>query len=99
MTAPVDYKAYGPFYAGWARAFSLLGALVLSGLLLAMPQLVAVGMHELDHGSLSAGLWGISGGFVHGVGYVPETRIWRYAFSPYIVWPLMGLCVYMWFWV
>ncbi|MFL0808283.1 MAG: cyd operon YbgE family protein [Oceanobacter sp.] len=97
MAAPVDYTAYGPFYAGWARALSLLGALVLSGLLLAMPQLVAVGMHELDHGTLSAGLWGISGGFVHGVGYVPEMRLWRYAFSPYLAWPLMGLCIYWWF--
>lgn len=96
MSALVNYKVYGVLYAGWARVSSFFGALVLSGLLLAMPQLVAVGMHELDHSSLSAGLWGISAGFVHGVGYVPETRIWRYAFSPYVAWPLMGFCVYWW---
>ncbi len=96
MTSPIDYRRYGVLYHGWARGLSLLGGFVLSGLLLAMPQLVAVGMHELDHGPLSAGLWGISAGFVHGVGYVPETRLWRCAFSPYVGWPLMGLCVYLW---
>ena len=94
---PVNYASYGPLYAGWARALSFLAAFVLSGLLTAMPNLVAVGLHELDHATLSAGLWGISGGFVHGIGYVPRMTLWRWLFGPYVAWPLMLLCIFQWF--
>ena len=96
MNAPVDYKAYGPLYAGWARTLSLLAALGLSGLLLAVPHVVASETMNIDHGLLSLCLWGISAGFVHGVGYVPEMKIWRLVFSPYIGWPLMLVCGWWW---
>ena len=82
MTAPVDYRRYGPLYAGWARGLSFMLAVGLSVALLAMPQLVATDTRELEHGPLSLGLLGISAGFIHGVGYVPLMAIWRWLFSP-----------------
>ena len=96
MTSPVDYKAYGTLYAGWARTLSLLAALGLSGLLLFVPHVVASDTMSIDHGLLSLCLWGICAGFVHGVGYVPVMTVWRIAFSPYIAWPLMLICAAWW---
>ena len=93
MTAPVDYRRYGPLYAGWARGLSFMLAVGLSVALLAMPQLVATDTRELEHGPLSLGLLGISAGFIHGVGYVPLMAIWRWLFSPYVAWPLMLWCL------
>lgn len=93
---PPHYSSYGPLYQGWARGLSLLVALVLSVAILVMPQLVAANTAELKHGPLSLGMAGICIGFVHGVGYVPQLRIWRWLFSPYVGWPLMALCGYWW---
>ncbi|MAQ99590.1 MAG: cytochrome bd biosynthesis protein [Oceanospirillaceae bacterium] len=96
MTAPVNYKDYGPLYAGWARALSFLMAMVLSGLLLVMPSVVASDTRDLDHGPLSLALIGISAGFIHGVGYVPVMTVWRWLFSPYVGWPVMLWCAWWW---
>ena len=96
MTNPVDYRAYGPLYAGWARSFSFLMAIALSALLLVMPSVVANDLRELDHGPLSLALIGISAGFIHGVGYVPLTTVWRWLFSPYLGWPIMLWCGWWW---
>ncbi|MDO6681919.1 cyd operon YbgE family protein [Oceanobacter sp. 5_MG-2023] len=68
----------------------------MAGLWLAMPQLVAVAPDEQTHILLPLGLWGIAAGLVHGIGYVPVLRIWRYLFSPYAGWPLMSLCAGLW---
>mgnify|MGYP001331355547 CR=1 FL=1 len=97
MTAPIDYRAYGPLYSGWARALSLLAALLLSGMLLVMPHLVAVETREIDHGLLSLALLGICCGFIHGVGFVPLNRGWRWLFGPWVAWPLMLLAAGWWF--
>lgn len=96
MTAPVNYKDYGPLYAGWARTLSFLMAMVLSGLLLVMPSVVASDTRDLDHGPLSLALIGISAGFIHGVGYVPVMTVWRWLFSPYVGWPVMLWCAWWW---
>ena len=96
MTAPVNYKDYGPLYAGWARALSFLMAMVLSGLLLVMPSVVASDTRDLDHGPLSLALIGISAGFIHGVGYVPVMTVWRWLFSHYVGWPVMLWCAWWW---
>jgi cyd operon protein YbgE len=93
---PVDYSLYGPLYAGWARLLSFLIACALSVLVLTAPQVIAESTQELKHGVLSLCMWGMCAGFVHGVGYVPVMHIWRYAFSPYVGWPVMGLCVALW---
>jgi predicted membrane protein len=36
-------------------------------------------------------MWGISSGFIHGVGFYPHRRLWRTLFHPLGGWPLMGL--------
>jgi predicted membrane protein len=38
---------------------------------------------------------GICAGFVHGVGFVPEHKLWRIAFGPWLAWPLMGMGLWM----
>ncbi|WP_206617960.1 cyd operon YbgE family protein [Hahella sp. KA22] len=96
MSHPVDYMAYGPLYAGWARGLSLLSALALAAMAFAAPQLIAASSAELKHGLLTLCLWGVSAGFVHGVGYVPRLTIWRWTLGPYVGWPVMALCVYLW---
>lgn len=83
---PVDYRLLGPLYSAWARALSLLAALLLAGILLLVPMLL---MREPDHTLLMLGMWGISAGFVHGVGYVPHLSLWRWLLGPWLAWPLM----------
>ena len=42
---------------------------------------------------------GVSGGFVHGVGFDPRGRLWALLFGPAVAWPLMllgyGLLLYV----
>jgi len=40
---------------------------------------------------------GISGGFVHGVGFIPRFWFWKWLFSPFVAWPLMIWGYYTWF--
>ena len=89
VSEAVNYKEYGVLYSVWARTISMLMALLLSAVLLVLPQLVAADTHSLNHGFLSLGLLGICAGFVHGVGYVPNHRIWRWSFGPWVAWPAM----------
>jgi cyd operon protein YbgE len=76
--------------AGWSQLASLLMAIVLSGLLLIYPRAVAASLGDVNHGLLTLLLWGISVGFIHGVGFVPRMSIWRVVFHPFIGWPLMA---------
>ncbi len=50
-----------------------------------------------SHRALMLVMIGISGGFVHGVGFVPKHWFWKWLFSPYIAWPLMLWGYYTWF--
>ena len=93
---PVNYRLYGPLYSSWARALSFVIATLLSLAILVMPQLVATDTAALKHGPLSLGMVGISIGFVHGVGYVPQMTVWRWLFSPYLGWPVMACCIWWW---
>ena len=97
MAAPIDYRAFGPLYSGWARGLSLLTALLLSTALLVLPRLVAVESRDINHGLLSLVMLGICAGFIHGVGFVPEMRVWRILFGPWLAWPLMLVAVFWWF--
>jgi predicted membrane protein len=36
-------------------------------------------------------MWGMSAGFVHGVGFVPRNRVLRVLLGPVIAWLWMGL--------
>jgi predicted membrane protein len=70
-----------------ARLLSLGLALFLSGAILLYPK----GVADVGHGLLALVMWGISAGFVHGVGFVPESRVWRVGLGPWTAWILMGL--------
>lgn len=79
-----------------SMVISFLLALPLAGVLLVHPSLM---LDEHGHYSHSVMMWimiGISGGFIHGVGFIPRFWLWKYLFSPFIAWPLMLLGYYTW---
>lgn len=76
---------------GWARLVSFLLAVGLSVLVFAYPRAFAVAVGDVRHGMLALLMFGIAGGFVHGVGFVPRLNVWRIAFHPLLSWPLMVL--------
>jgi predicted membrane protein len=41
-------------------------------------------------------MWGVAGGFVHGVGFEPRAMAWRVVFHPLLAWALMALGFGMW---
>lgn len=96
MSTGTDYAAFGLLYHGWARALSLLMALALTAVVLVLPQWVAKDSAALNHSQLSLSMLGISAGFIHGVGYVPVSRLWRWLFSPYLGWPVMLYSALAW---
>ncbi len=87
MREAVTTAPRGTVSAALLRGFSLLAALALSGLILTYPK--ALG--HANHGLLSLVMLGISAGFVHGVGFVPEHKLWRVIFAPWAAWPLMSI--------
>jgi predicted membrane protein len=73
-----------------ARRVSLLAAIALAGLITVYPRALVSGA-QVNHALLMLLLWGVSAGFVHGVGFVPERRILRLTLGPLAAWPLMGV--------
>lgn len=74
---------------GWARSLSLAAA---AGLALAITIYPRGLVHDgvlLGHGWLALLMWGLSAGFVHGVGFDPDNRTLRVLLGPYIAWPLL----------
>ena len=71
------------------RLVSLLLAATLALGLIAYPYAIGREMTPLAHAILPLMLLGTSGGFVHGLGYEPEHRLWRILFGPAVAWPLM----------
>lgn len=77
---------------GWARAVSLAAALVLMVLVTLLPRALTLDDGApLGHGMLTLVMWGLSAGFVHGVGFVPRNRLLRTAVGPYVAWPLLAV--------
>lgn len=74
-------------YSTPARALSMLLALVLAALITFYPPALAT----LSHGLIVLVIWGVSAGFVHGIGFDPESRFWRVALGPVSAWSLMGM--------
>ena len=74
-----------------ARAVSLLLASPLALLLLIHPAAMLDSQGRYSHGLLMLVMLGISGGFVHGVGFDPRPLHWRLLFSPLSAWPLLLL--------
>jgi predicted membrane protein len=80
-----------PLGNGWARGALLAAAASLALAVTVYPRGL---MHEgvlLNHGLLSLLMWGMSAGFVHGVGFDPNNRYLRVLLGPFIAWPLLLL--------
>lgn len=73
----------------WARGLLLAAA---TGLALAITIYPRGLVHDgvlLGHWLLALLMWGLSAGFVHGVGFDPDNRYLRVLLGPYIAWPLL----------
>ncbi|MBI1283939.1 MAG: hypothetical protein GC183_06340 [Thiobacillus sp.] len=77
---------------GWARGVSLGVAIMLMLLITLLPRgLTSADGSSINHGALMLIMWGMSAGFVHGVGFIPRNPVLRVTLGPVIAWPLMGL--------
>lgn len=74
-----------------SRALSLLLAAPLALLLLIHPAAYLDDQGRYSHSLLMLVMLGISGGFVHGVGFDPINRLWRLLLGPACAWPLLIL--------
>lgn len=79
-----------------AMIISFLLALPLAAILLVHPALMLDENGHYNHSLLMVVMIGISGGFIHGVGFIARFWLWKWLFSPYIAWPLMILGYYTW---
>ncbi|MBI3431992.1 MAG: hypothetical protein HY018_07275 [Hydrogenophilales bacterium] len=78
--------------SGWARGVSLVSALALMILVTVLPRgLTAPDGSPISHGLLALIMWGMSAGFVHGIGFVPGNRILRSVLGPIAAWLGMGI--------
>ncbi len=82
-------------YGGPARLGSLLAALTVMVLVTVYPAALTRDGAALPHGVLMLVMWGLSAGFVHGVGFVPRHPLLRLALGPPAAWPLLGLALFL----
>lgn len=83
---------------GWARGISLLAALTLMLLVTLLPRALTVDDGSpIGHGVLTLIMWGLSAGFVHGVGFIPRSPVLRVLLGPLAAW--MGMTVGVFFYV
>lgn len=81
--------------SGWVRGVSLLAALTLMLLVTLLPRGLTVDDGSpIGHGVLTLIMWGLSAGFVHGVGFVPRNRILRVLLGPVVAWGGMAVGVF-----
>ena len=78
-----------------ARVVSLIAALAITGTVLVFPRLITLDMHSVPHGWLVLLMFGMSFGYVHGIGFVPQNKYLKTIFSPVIAWPVMALGTWM----
>lgn len=72
-----------------ARVLSLLLASPLALILLIWPNGLVGADGRYSHSLLMAVMWGVSCGFIHGVGFDPRTRLWATVFHPLLGWALL----------
>lgn len=70
------------------RVVSLIIASIVILLLLAWPKVAMDTNNQVNHTFLMILLCCNSGCFVHGIGYIPTTAIWRWLFTPLLTWPV-----------
>ncbi|MBX9912438.1 MAG: cyd operon YbgE family protein [Pseudomonadaceae bacterium] len=75
----------------WTRGLSLLLASPMALLLLIHPAAMLDTQGHYSHSLLMLVMLGVAGGFVHGVGFDPYQRVWRWLFGPLLAWMLLLL--------
>lgn len=75
--------------AVWPRVLSLALAVPMALLLLIHPAAMLGKDGHYSHALLMLVMLGVSGGFVHGVGFKPELKVWQFLFGPLLAWPLL----------
>ncbi|EXF45504.1 cyd operon protein YbgE [Pseudomonas sp. BAY1663] len=78
-------------YRPASRALSLLLVAPLALLLLIHPAAMLDSQGGYSHPLLMLVMWGISAGFVHGLGFVPQFWLWRWLLGPLPGWTLAAL--------
>lgn len=81
----------------FAMVISCLLAFPLAAVLLVHPAAMLDADGAYSHRALMFIMIGISGGFIHGVGFIPRHWLWKGLFSPFLAWPLMLWGYYTWF--
>ncbi|HEY0663813.1 MAG TPA: cyd operon YbgE family protein [Thiobacillaceae bacterium] len=73
--------------SGWLRGVSLASAFCLMLLVTLLPRgLTTADGSPIPHGMLTLVMWGMSAGFVHGVGFTPHHRLLRVLLGPLAAW-------------
>ena len=81
--------------SSWARGVSLLVAVAMMLLVTLFPRaLVTEDGSAISHGVLTFIMWGLSAGFVHGIGFVPHNRAVRALLGPVFAWLGMGTALF-----
>lgn len=73
----------------WSRVISWLLAAPMCLLLLIHPSAMVDSSGSYSHSLLMLVMVGVSGGFIHGVGFYPRHITWRILFHPILAWLLM----------
>lgn len=79
------------FNNSWSRGMLLLTTASLALAVTAYPRGLMQDGAALNHGLLSLLMWGMSAGFVHGVGFDPNNRWLRVLLGPVVAWPMLLL--------
>lgn len=83
-------------YSGFVRLLSLVMAILLSLWLILFPQSIITDGQAPSHWLLLLCMWGIAGGFVHGVGFVPRNAFLQIVLGPIVAWLLIiGVIVFI----
>jgi len=78
----------------WVRGTTLTAAFALMLLITLVPRgLATADGSAIRHDLLSLVMWGMSAGFVYGIGFVPRNRLLRIVFSPLVAWLGMGMAL------
>ena len=80
--------------SSWARFISLTAAITMMLLVTLLPRgLTTADGSAISHGVLTLIMWGMSAGFVHGIGFVPRNAVVRVLLGPVVAWLGMGVAL------
>ncbi|MFJ3485069.1 cyd operon YbgE family protein [Pseudomonas sp. NPDC090202] len=97
MTTEIAHKAGGVVFGhAISRVLSLLMAVPMSLVLLIHPASMLDASGHYSHSLLMLVMWGVGGGYVHGVGFEPRALAWRVVFHPLLAWGLMAVGYGLW---